>query len=338
MIGASDRMTFRLRQLLAACLIVLAPLSLARTASAQAVTGTILGTVADTTGAVLPGVSVTVKHTETGLTRTLTTDSNGEYTAASIPTGTYTVTGEISGFKTVSLSNVQVGVDQRVRADIKLEVGAMTESVEIVAQTPLVQTSSSDLSTTVDRGADQAAAPQRPQLRQPDPHHPGRAPRHPGLEHRRRRLAGVARLGGVLGQRSAAARQQLHAGRRRQQRDVAPDGGGLPERRCPGRVQAPDQHLLGGVRPVARRRGQPPDQVGLERVPRQRLRLQPQRRLRRQQLLQQPRRAAEAGLQAEPVRRHHRRPDLPRTRRSSSATTRACASTPARRTCRRCRR
>jgi hypothetical protein len=149
MIGASDRMTSRLRQLLAACLIVLAPLSLARTASAQAVTGTILGTVADTTGAVLPGVSVTVKHTETGLTRTLTTDSNGEYTAASVPTGTYTVTGEISGFKSVSLSNVQVGVDQRVRADIKLEVGAMTESVEIVAQTPLVQTSSSDLSTTV---------------------------------------------------------------------------------------------------------------------------------------------------------------------------------------------
>jgi Carboxypeptidase regulatory-like domain len=149
MIGASDRMTARLRQLLAACLIVLAPLSLARTASAQAVTGTILGTVADTTGAVLPGVTVTVKHTETGLTRTLVSDSNGEYTAASIPTGTYTVTGEISGFKSVSLSNVQVGVDQRVRADIKLEVGAMTESVEIVAQTPLVQTSSSDLSTTV---------------------------------------------------------------------------------------------------------------------------------------------------------------------------------------------
>ena len=149
MIGASDRMTSRLRQLLAACLIVLAPLSLARTASAQAVTGTILGTVADTTGAVLPGVSVTVKHTETGLTRTLTTDSNGEYTAPSIPTGTYTVTGEISGFKSVTLSNVQVGVDQRIRVDIKLEVGAMTESVEIVAQTPLVQTSSSDLSTTV---------------------------------------------------------------------------------------------------------------------------------------------------------------------------------------------
>jgi hypothetical protein len=150
MIGASDRLTVRLRQLLAACLLVLTPLALAGTASAQAVTGTIIGTVADTTGAVLPGVSVTVKHTETGSTRTLTSDTNGEFTAASVPTGTYTVTGELSGFKSVSLSNVRVGVDSRVRADIKLEVGAMTESVEIVASTPLVQTSSSDLSTTVE--------------------------------------------------------------------------------------------------------------------------------------------------------------------------------------------
>jgi hypothetical protein len=150
MIGASDRLTVRLRQCLAACLLVLAPLALAGTASGQAVTGTIIGTVADTTGAVLPGVSVIVKQTETGFTRTLVSDSNGEFTAASIPTGTYTVTGELSGFKSVSLSNVRVGVDSRVRADIALEVGAMTESVEIVASTPLVQTSSSDLSTTVE--------------------------------------------------------------------------------------------------------------------------------------------------------------------------------------------
>ncbi len=142
----------------------------------------------------------------------------------------------------------------------------MTESVEIVASTPLVQTSSSDLSTTVDRRADQAAAAQRPQLRQPDPHHPGRPARHPRREHRRRRQPGVACLGVVLGQRPAPARQQLHARRRRQQRDVAPDGGDLPERRRARRVQAPDQHLLGRVRPLARRRGQPPDQVGLERT------------------------------------------------------------------------
>ena len=87
MIGASDRLTVRLRQFIAACLLVLSPLALAGNASAQAVTGTIIGTVADSTGAVLPGVSVTVKQTETGFTRTLVSDSNGEFTAASIPTG-----------------------------------------------------------------------------------------------------------------------------------------------------------------------------------------------------------------------------------------------------------
>ena len=68
---------------------------------------------------------------------------------------------------------------------------------------------------------------------------------------------------------------------------------------------------------------------GVERLPRQRLRVLPQRRLRRQQLLQQPRRPHQARLQAEPVRRHHRRPDRSATGRSSSPTTRACASTPA---------
>ena len=133
MIGASDRMTSRLRQLLAACLIVLAPLSLARTASAQAVTGTILGTVTDNTGAVLPGVTVTVTHTDTGRTRTLRHRRNGEYTAPSIPTGTYTVTGETQRLQERVAVERQVGVDQRVRVDVKLEVGNMTESVEIVA-------------------------------------------------------------------------------------------------------------------------------------------------------------------------------------------------------------
>ena len=56
---------------------------------------------------------------------------------------------EMTGFKSVALSNIEVGVDQRVRINIKLEVGAMTESVSVTAETPLVQTSSSELGTTV---------------------------------------------------------------------------------------------------------------------------------------------------------------------------------------------
>ena len=67
----------------------------------------------------------------------------------SIPTGIYTVLAEMDGFKATALSQVELGVDQRARIDVKLEVGAMTESVTIEAQSPLVQTSSSELGTTV---------------------------------------------------------------------------------------------------------------------------------------------------------------------------------------------
>ncbi len=119
-------------------------------AAAQAVSGTILGRVTDTSAAVIPGAKVTVTQTDTGFTRTLITDSKGEYTAPSIPTGTYSVTAELTGFKTVTLANIRVGVDQRVRTDLKLDVGQMTETVEIQAETPLLQTSSSDLSATID--------------------------------------------------------------------------------------------------------------------------------------------------------------------------------------------
>jgi hypothetical protein len=78
------------------------------------------------------------------------TDAAGEYTAPSLPTGTYSVSAEMSGFKKVTLVNVHVGVDQKVRTDLKLDLGQMTEAVEIQAETPLVQTSSSDLSVTVE--------------------------------------------------------------------------------------------------------------------------------------------------------------------------------------------
>lgn len=118
-------------------------------AFAQSVSGTILGTVTDPTGAVISKAKVTIVNEGTGLTRTITADNNGEYTAPSLPTGRYTVTCETAGFKGLALSNIDVGVDQHVRIDLKLEVGAMTESVSIRAETPLVQTSSSELGTTV---------------------------------------------------------------------------------------------------------------------------------------------------------------------------------------------
>lgn len=130
---------------IAALLLCAGPAS----AFAQAVTGTLLGTVTDSTGAVVTGAQVTVVNEGTGYTRVVRTDASGEYTAPQVPTGRYTILTEMEGFKAATVSGIEVGVDQRVRIDVALEVGAMTESVTIEATTPLVQTSSSELGTTV---------------------------------------------------------------------------------------------------------------------------------------------------------------------------------------------
>jgi carboxypeptidase family protein len=131
-----------------ACLVLAVSL-LPRPTAAQAVSGTILGTVRDQSGAALPGARVTVTNAGTSLSRTVISDAKGEYTAPSLPPGNYTVAGELSGFKTVMLSNVRVGVDQKVRIDLGMELGQLTESVTIQAEVPLVQTNSSELGTTV---------------------------------------------------------------------------------------------------------------------------------------------------------------------------------------------
>ena len=97
-------------------------------ASAQAVTATILGEVRDPSGGLVPGVTVSLVHSGTGFTRTLTTDAKGEYTAPSLPTGTYRVSAELAGFKTATVPDVRVGVDQKARVNLRLAVGDLAES------------------------------------------------------------------------------------------------------------------------------------------------------------------------------------------------------------------
>jgi hypothetical protein len=130
-------------------LLVVALSLLPPAAFAQAVSGTIIGTVTDSSGAVMANAKVTVVNEGTGLTRTVVADANGDFTAPSLPTGRYTIIAEASGFKTLTLSNIDLGVDQRARFDLKLEVGSVSESVTIEARAPLLQTSSSELGTTV---------------------------------------------------------------------------------------------------------------------------------------------------------------------------------------------
>jgi hypothetical protein len=129
-------------------LIVAASL-LPRSAAAQAVTGTILGTITDSTGATVPGATVTLTNAGTGLTRTVMTDPVGEYTAPSLPTGKYRLVAELPGFRTARISDVDLGVDQRVRINVELQIGGVAENVTVAAVSPLVQIASSELGTTV---------------------------------------------------------------------------------------------------------------------------------------------------------------------------------------------
>ena len=106
------------------------------------------------------------------------------------PPGPTRSPAELAGFKKVSLSNIHVGVDQKVtrrpQARPRPDDG---DPSTIQAETPLIQTTSSDLGATIARRADRSPAPQRPELRQPDAHDPRRPASASGRQHRRRRLA-----------------------------------------------------------------------------------------------------------------------------------------------------
>ena len=111
-------------------------------ASAQEITGTITGTAKDETGAALPGVTVTARHTQTNFTKETITAGDGGYTLSYLPVGTYDVTFTLSGFKTFTAGAVEVHVNDRLQVDGTLPVGQLSEVVQVVGQTSMVQTSS----------------------------------------------------------------------------------------------------------------------------------------------------------------------------------------------------
>ena len=136
---------FRLIAVWAAAAAVAAGLlALPASAEAQAVTGTLLGNVTDSSGAAVPGAAVTATEVQTNISRTAVTNESGYYLFASLQNGTYTVSAELEGFKKVQRQNVKVDVNTTVRVDLPLEVGQMTEAVTVSAETPLLQTDRTD--------------------------------------------------------------------------------------------------------------------------------------------------------------------------------------------------
>ena len=133
-------------------LAIVACVATASLASAQATTGRISGSVKDTSGGVLPGVTVTVTEIKTGFTRTDVTDDKGVYTFVNLPLGEYTVAAELQGFKKASKAGFVLVADGRIGADFALEVGAFTETVQVTVASETVNTISGEVSRTIDRG------------------------------------------------------------------------------------------------------------------------------------------------------------------------------------------
>lgn len=113
-------------------------------ASAQAVRGELLGNITDASGLALPGVTVTITEINTNITTTAATNGSGYYIFPSLKDGTYKVVAELSGFKKIVRDGVVVDVNTTVRVDLKMEVGAIQESVTVTGETPVLQTDRTD--------------------------------------------------------------------------------------------------------------------------------------------------------------------------------------------------
>jgi hypothetical protein len=112
---------------------------------AQTSNATLGGTVSDATGALIPGVSITARNVATGIANTVITNEAGVYQFASLQTGTYSINAELSGFQSQTYNNVSLGISQQVRLNFALQVGGVSQAVEVTAaaDTAIATTSSS---------------------------------------------------------------------------------------------------------------------------------------------------------------------------------------------------
>ncbi|MSO30027.1 MAG: hypothetical protein EXQ48_03665 [Acidobacteria bacterium] len=140
-------MTRVLRNLSMAALMVLLTCAIA---SAQLSTAELAGTVRDSSGAVLPGVTVTVTQTDTGFTRTVVTDDAGGYLFPNLPTGPYKLDVSLQGFKSYQQTGIVLQVGSTPTINATLGVGNLEETVSVEASTPLVDVRSAGISEVVE--------------------------------------------------------------------------------------------------------------------------------------------------------------------------------------------
>ncbi len=226
-------------------------LALVSVTSAQERFGSLTGKVADPQGLALPGVTVTVTNNETKRSTVFVTDNEGAYLAQALEPGRYTVKFELSGFVAKEAPNVTVALGATATVNSSLQVGGLTETVQVVAETPLIDLGASTRQRNIP--AEQFDVIPKGRSFQSRRH------RATVGQHRRARgrLPGERRLGG---------REQLHGGRRarRQHHQRLPAAGRRV--RVPAGSAGQDLGSAGRVRRRARRRHQRRDQVGRQHL------------------------------------------------------------------------
>ena len=122
-----------------------------RTVAAQSTTGTIHGTVRDNLDTVVPGVAVTIRHVETNATRAVVSDRTGTYRFLNLPVGHYELKAELDGFATYVRSGIILLLDQAAVVDIEIRPAAVTETIEVRADAPLLNTTNAEVGVRFDR-------------------------------------------------------------------------------------------------------------------------------------------------------------------------------------------
>src|SRR5947208_1140370 len=127
-----------------AAVLIFAPAALL----AQSTFGTILGTVTDSSGAVVPQAKIVITSESENTSRIALTDSLGNYEALNLKAGVYTVATEASGFKSVKAAQLELNARQTLRVDVKLEVGQVSETVNVTAAAPVVTTDTATIASS----------------------------------------------------------------------------------------------------------------------------------------------------------------------------------------------
>ncbi len=139
-----------MKKLLYVSTILMMVCVLAINLQAQSFTGSIVGTVKNPDGAVIAGAEITITQEETNRTVTISTNSEGYFVSPPLAVGTYRVEAKMSGFRRVVRSGIVIQIQQTLVVDFTLELGAISEQVEVTAEAPVLETTSSSLGKVVD--------------------------------------------------------------------------------------------------------------------------------------------------------------------------------------------